>query len=83
MQEMGNQYPKVKIPLAFWETDQDGAFRGVGAQNLVEDGLEEENAKGVKRAHSGQQQDSRQPLEPVGHPVAQKARQSIHAGETA
>jgi hypothetical protein len=83
MHEMGNQQPQVKVPLAPGEANRNGTFGRIRPQNLVEDGLEEENAEGVKRAHQGQQQHSRQPLEPVGKPIAQKAQKSIHAGLTA
>ena len=70
MHEMGKQQPQVEVPLTPGETQQDGAFRRIRPENLVEDGLKEENAEGVKRAHQGQQQHSRQPLEPVGKPIA-------------
>ena len=49
--------------MALGETQKDGAFGRVGPQNLVEDGLEEQNAKGIEHAHQGQQQHAGQPLE--------------------
>ncbi len=47
----------------------------VGAEDLIEDGLKEEGAKGVKDAHHGQEKDSGEPLEPERRAVAQEAQE--------
>ena len=83
MQEMGNEMPQVKMPLALGKAQEDGAFGRIGPQNLVEDGLQQEDAEGVEHAHRGQQQHAGQPLKRVGQPVAQKAEKPLHAGRPA
>jgi len=75
--------PQVEIPIAFGNAKQDRTFRCIGPEDLVEDGLEEQNAEGIERANHGQQQHAGQPLQCVWQPEAQKAEEVLHAGLTA
>ena len=83
VQEMGNEIPQVEMPLAVGEAEKDGAFGRVGPENLVEDGLEEQDAEGVKHTNRSQQQHAGQPLHRVGQPVAQEPEKTLHAGPPA
>jgi hypothetical protein len=56
VQKWGTEDPQVEVPWRFWEAEKDGPFGRIGPQNLVEDGLKEKGAKGIKHAHHGQQQ---------------------------
>src|ERR1035437_8686283 len=49
--KMGNEEPEIEMPLAPRKSKQNGALWSVRPQNLVENGLEKENAEGVKCAH--------------------------------
>ena len=44
----GTRLPQVEMPRAVGKAKKDGAFGCIGPQNLVEDGLEEQDAEGVK-----------------------------------
>ena len=68
------QASEVEVPPAVVETEQNGAFGRIGPENLVENGLQQQDAEGVKHAHHGQQQDARKPLEPERQAVAHKRR---------
>ena len=77
---MGNHLPEVEVPGTVGETEKNGTFGRVRPQNLVKDGLQEQNPKCLKHADDGQQQHSGQPLEPVGQPITQQAQEILHAG---
>lgn len=81
--EMRNEGTEIEVPLAVRQAEGDGAFRGVRAEDLIEDGLEEEGAEGVEDADRGQQQDAGKPLQAVGKAVAEEAEEVSHAGWTA
>jgi hypothetical protein len=68
------------VPLTVGETESDGSFGRIGPENLIEDGLQEEDAKGVKYADHGQEQNSRKPLEPEWKAVANETHEILHAG---
>jgi hypothetical protein len=50
---MWNQKPEIEMPRTPGKAKQDGTFGSVRPQNLVEDGLEEQYAEGIKSADHG------------------------------
>ena len=62
------------------QPENDRAFGSVGPQNLVEDGLQQQNAKGVQHAHQRRQHDARQPFQRVGQPITQQAQKASSCG---
>jgi hypothetical protein len=50
VQNVGNELSEIEVPTAIGETKKDGAFRCVGPEDLVENRLQEKDAKGVKYA---------------------------------
>jgi hypothetical protein len=77
---MGNHLPEIELPGTLGETEKNRAFRRIGPEDLVKDGLQEQNAKSLKSADECQQHDSRKPLEPEGQSIPQKAQKILHAG---
>jgi hypothetical protein len=54
------------VPTTIGETEKDGAFGCIRPEDLVENRLQKENAKGVKYADCGQEKNAGQPLQRVG-----------------
>jgi len=81
--EVRDERPEIEVPSGVAQAEEDGAFRGVGAEDLVEDGLEKEGAEGVKYAYACEKRNPRKPVEPIGKPEAQEAERSHHAAGTA
>src|SRR5580698_1476328 len=77
--EMVNNDSQIEMPSAIGKPESDGTLGRVRSQNLVEYGLEEQGAKGVKHADQRQQQHARDPLQRVREPITQKAQQILHA----
>jgi hypothetical protein len=65
VQEVGNELPEIEVPTAIGETEKDRTFGCVGPEDLVENRLQEENAKGVKYADRGQKKNAGLPLQGV------------------
>jgi hypothetical protein len=69
--------------LAPGKTEKDGAFGRIGSEYLVENGLQQEDAKGVEYADRRQQQYAGQPLERIGQTIAQETQSPLHAVRSA
>jgi len=82
MDEVRNQQPQVKMPGFLGKAKDDGAFGRIRPENLIEDGLEQQNTKGIQHADHRQKQHARQPFQHVGKPVAHQAQRFFHTGRS-